>query len=198
MLRRAAATAITRASGRRTPRTTGAIAGLCTTPTPPPTTPRPPPTSSKWIDEVWKSEEPEGDVLRGRPPPAPSDSLHLLHEPLTRPRLLDMTFPGGARITLPFTFSNLAGHGSFVFLMASYLETDFLNLRLYALSGITLSLVFQYFREKPLLIPVRWNSLFWLINAVMIFFLVKENSEAEDLMQNEEQKVRTFPGPCRS
>jgi len=33
--------------------------------------------------------------------------------------------------------SNIAGHGAFVFLAVSYLDSDFLQLRLYAMSGIS-------------------------------------------------------------
>lgn len=72
-----------------------------------------------------------------------------------------------------YNLSDLCGHGSFVCLALSYLESDFLSLRMYAMSGITLSILFQYYREKPLWIPIRWNSLFLLINAVMIGYLVK-------------------------
>jgi hypothetical protein len=45
------------------------------------------------------------------------------------------------RIT--YSFSNICGHGAFILLALSYLETEFLNLRLYATSGIFLSILFQ-------------------------------------------------------
>lgn len=90
-------------------------------------------------------------------------------------------------IRYPFTFSDLAGHGSFLFLALSYLESDFLNLRLYALSGISLSIIFQYYREKPLWIPIRWNSLFFLINSIMIFLLLKQRTDAENLPDEQKQ-----------
>ena len=102
----------------------------------------------------------------------------------------------------------MAGHGSFFFLALSYLENDFLNLRLFALSGqissviififititsiiifflslywnlyvlclytgISLSIIFQYYRERPLWIPIKWNALFLLINTVMAMFILK-------------------------
>lgn len=80
-----------------------------------------------------------------------------------------------------YTWSDLAGHGSFLFLACSYLENDFLKLRLYAVCGITLSILFQYYREKPLWIPIRWNSLFLLINTVMIGILWKKSTDAKNL-----------------
>lgn len=102
-----------------------------------------------------------------------------------------------------YTFSNLAGHGAFIFLALSYLESDFLSLRVYAVSGtlilhdicdikvikllriailgIALSIIFQYYREHPLLIPIRWNGLFLTINIGMIALLLKEANDANAL-----------------
>lgn len=91
-------------------------------------------------------------------------------------------------IKLPsFTWSEIAGHGSFLFLACSYLESDFLNLRLFAVSGITLSILFQYYREIPLWIPIRWNTLFLLINVVMIGMLIKESRDADNLADEEKK-----------
>jgi CRP-like cAMP-binding protein len=84
----------------------------------------------------------------------------------------------GNLVPVSYTISNLAGHGSFLVLALGYLESDLLNLRLFAFSGICLSVVFQYYREKPLWIPIRWNTLFLLINAVMITYLLKEKNDA--------------------
>ena len=61
-----------------------------------------------------------------------------------------------------------------------------MNLRIYAMSGLTLSIIFQYYRERPLWIPIRWNTLFLLINAIMILLIMKENHDA--LNMPEEQK----------
>ena len=95
--------------------------------------------------------------------------------------------PTSSKLVIPFTWSNIAGHGSFLFLALSYLESDFLSLRLYAFSGISLSIIFQYYREKPLWIPIRWNSLFLLINAIMIMILLKEEDDARNIP--DEQKL---------
>jgi len=85
-----------------------------------------------------------------------------------------------------FTLSNLAGHGAFIMLALSYLETEFLNLRVYAASGVFLSILFQYYREVPLWIPIRWNTLFLVINIGMITIIVKQTSDAEN-MPNEQK-----------
>eukprot|EP01031_Cornospumella_fuschlensis_P037269 gene37269-45248_t len=85
------------------------------------------------------------------------------------------------KVAFPYSLSDLAGHGSFVFLALSYLESDFLHLRMYAVSGITLSIIFQYYREKPLWIPIRWNTLFLLINGIMIGLLVRDDIAANNI-----------------
>jgi hypothetical protein len=78
-------------------------------------------------------------------------------------------------MNLSYKLSNVAGHGAFVFLAVSYLDSDFLQLRLYAMSGISLSIIFQYYRDKPLWIPIRWNAVFLLINVVMIALLLRDD-----------------------
>ena len=78
-------------------------------------------------------------------------------------------------MNLSYKLSNVAGHGAFVFLAVSYLDSDFLQLRLYAMSGISLSIIFQYYRDKPVWIPIRWNVLFLLINVAMIALLLRDD-----------------------
>lgn len=89
--------------------------------------------------------------------------------------------------TFKYQLTNLAGHGSFVMLALGYLESDFLHLRAYAFTGITLSILFQYYREKPLWIPIRWNSLFLLINGVMIYLLLNEEDSLSNLPTDMQQ-----------
>ena len=69
---------------------------------------------------------------------------------MVRPRLFRFTGPrfftkrgAPSSYTIAYTWSNVAGHGSFLFLALSYLEKDFLNLRLFAVSGISLAMIFQ-------------------------------------------------------
>lgn len=118
----------------------------------------------------------------------------------------------------PFSWSEAAGHGSFVFLALSYLENDFLWLRMYAFSGketicivtvtymflslvhvrigITLSIIFQYYREIPLWIPIRWNFLFLLINGVMIALLLKEQNDANNIQVGRSPSSTQTRFPC--
>jgi hypothetical protein len=98
----------------------------------------------------------------------------------------------GSQQKYRITLSDLAGHSSFLFLAFSYLENDLLHLRIFAISGISLSVVFQYYREKPLWIPIRWNSLFLAINAVMILLLLKENIDADNIPDEEKVLYETL------
>ena len=86
-----------------------------------------------------------------------------------------------------YSYSDLCGHGAFFMLGLSYLETEIFNLRLYAATGITLSILFQYYREKPLWIPIRWNTIFLLINSIMIAHLLKEQYEVLLIPQEQMQ-----------
>lgn len=79
------------------------------------------------------------------------------------------------------SLSDVAGHASFILLAISYLESDFLHLRLFATSGITFSILFQYYREKPLWLPIGYNSVFLMINLVMILMLLKEENDANSI-----------------
>ena len=91
------------------------------------------------------------------------------------------------RYNLPvsWTLSNLFGHASFGFLAMSYLATDPLQLRLFAASGVSCAIVFQYYREKPLWLPLKWNALFLLINTTMALILLSEAAGAEHLTAEE-------------
>jgi CRP-like cAMP-binding protein len=95
-------------------------------------------------------------------------------------------------LILPYTLSNLAGHGSFLCLALAYMESDYLHLRMYAFTGVGLAMVFQYYREKPLWIPIRWNGLFLLINLFMIMTLMKEESDASNLTEEEKHLFKTL------
>ena len=94
----------------------------------------------------------------------------------------------GRKESKPFTLSQLAGHGSFMLLAMSYLENEFLNLRIYALSGISLSIVFQYYREVPLWLPIGWNALFLLINTGMVLLILREKN-AIDYIPGEQKNL---------
>jgi hypothetical protein len=108
----------------------------------------------------------------------------LLRGAMIRRRMFKVPFLRDAQV---MSFSDVAGHSAFVCLAASYMATDISDLRITAISGITLSIIFQYYREKPLWIPIRWNFLFLITNAVLLYLLFKESNDADNLP--EEQKL---------
>ena len=69
----------------------------------------------------------------------------------------------------------------------SYIESDIMMLRLFALSGLSLSIVFQYYRDVPLWIPIRWNGLFCMINIAMIAILLKKERDASALPDEQKE-----------
>lgn len=123
--------------------------------------------------------------------------LQFLQTEMVKQRFIEITVPGmtSARTKtrrIFYTLSNLAGHGSFLLLALSYLEKDFLHLRLFAATGMSLSIIFQYYREKPLWIPIRWNLLFIIINATMTGLLLKEEADADHMSKDEKELFSTF------
>mmetsp|Transcript_27466 Transcript_27466/g.45067 ORF Transcript_27466/g.45067 Transcript_27466/m.45067 type:complete len:540 (-) Transcript_27466:545-2164(-) len=69
-----------------------------------------------------------------------------------------------------FTLSECFGHSSFIFVAASYLTQDFLELRIMAVLGSTSMLFFTYFHPhgRVLWLPLKWNVLFIAINSYRI------------------------------
>ena len=86
-----------------------------------------------------------------------------------------------------YNYSNIAGHAAFVSMALSYTESDIMMLRLFALSGLSLSIIFQYYREAPLWIPIRWNGLFVMINVAMIAILLKKERDASALPDEQKE-----------
>lgn len=120
------------------------------------------------------------------PPDGVQELLRDIRSAMIEKKNIALQLPG-RMVNYHCSWSDLAGHGSFMFLACSYLESDFLNLRMFAMSGITLSILFQYYREKPLWLPIGWNSLFLLINAVMIGALIKDDLAADNLSAEEKK-----------
>jgi len=77
-----------------------------------------------------------------------------------------------------WTLSNLFGHASFGFLALAYVSQDALMLRGFAVGGVSCAVIFQYYREKPLWLPIRWNALFLAINLGMIAVLLSDEADA--------------------
>ena len=82
---------------------------------------------------------------------------------------------------VPTKIATACGHAAFVLTGLAFVTTDILQLRLVALGGITTSMIFQYFRPQPLMLPLKWNALFFSINVVMASLLVHERMEADDM-----------------
>jgi len=95
------------------------------------------------------------------------------HPLMTRERVVKLGIP------VTFTMSNVFGHLSFVLLGYSYLTSDLLTLRALAVGGLSFAVVFQYFRAAPLWLPIRWNALFVVINAVWVAKLYYDANFAE-------------------
>lgn len=121
-----------------------------------------------FLDKVKDSIRRRGILIRGA---------------MIRRRMFKLPFHSTPEI---ISYSDLCGHGAFVCLAVSYLSSDITYLRMSAVSGIMLSIIFQYYREKPLWIPIRWNGIFLITNIVLLIQLFKEANDADNLP--EEQK----------
>jgi CRP-like cAMP-binding protein len=93
---------------------------------------------------------------------------------------------------MSYSISTMAGHGSFIFVAFAYLEDEFLPLRMYAVCGISLSMIFQFYREVPLMLPFKWNALFLAINATMIAILLDEKSKVEEIAPDERSLYNNY------
>ena len=117
-----------------------------------------------------------GDMIRKRPFNVPKP----LQRFLTSQRITSHTLKEGAKKeAFTMSYSEITGHTAFLFSLCMFLETDIFNLRLFAIGSILSSVIFQYYREIPLLIPIRWNLLFVCINIGMLGLLLQEYHEAE-------------------
>jgi len=113
----------------------------------------------------------------------------LVRGEMLRQRIMFNPFIMGKEVR---NLSDIAGHGAFLMLAISYTETDVFNLRMYAAAGVSLSIVFQYYRAQPLYLPIRWNFLFLLINLVMMGALLKQSIEAAGIPDEQKKLYATF------
>ena len=102
---------------------------------------------------------------------------------MTRARML-RALPGGG-----FTAAEAAGHVSFVLLGVSYLTSDLLTLRALEVGGLSAAVVFQYFRDVPLWLPIRWNALFVAINVFWVAKLYYDETAARRWSSGEERAL---------
>ena len=61
----------------------------------------------------------------------------------------------------------------------SYGSHDVLQLRLLAMSSLSLTCAFQYFRPSPLWLPLGWNAIFFGLNGAMAAAILWERGEAD-------------------
>jgi hypothetical protein len=97
-----------------------------------------------------------------------------------RPAILDNTLPfmNNKRKFLGMSLSELAGHSSFLCVTFAYVNSDILVLRYLVMGGISLAIIFQFYRPAPLWVPIRWNILLLAINTAMITALLIERNKA--------------------
>ena len=86
------------------------------------------------------------------------------------PKIPFMTTTNSKPIVFVYQLSDVCGHGAFILLAVSYMESDFLQLRIFAVSSGFLSMLFQFYREKPLWIPLQWQ----VLQLYYLFHLLKK------------------------
>ena len=96
--------------------------------------------------------------------------------PLPIPRWISPTYS-------TTTISEIFGHSSFILVAISYAEDDFLHLRLLAIAGSAVMLVFAYFHPhgRVLWLPFKWNVLFIAINSYRVAKVYMDRFFAEQL-----------------
>lgn len=82
-----------------------------------------------------------------------------------------------------FTITECFGHSSFILVAISYAVDDFLMLRILAVAGSTVMLVFTYFHPygRVLWLPFKWNVLFIVLNSYRIGKIYLDRYMAEQL-----------------
>jgi len=109
------------------------------------------------------------------------DSLY--HSPLGNWFLTERSITETRKLSI----SDFCGHMSFVILAISFICSELLHLRIVAFfAGMSMA-TFNYFHPngRPLWLPFRWNILFLLINSGWIFYLLKQQYDANHLKQYE-------------
>ena len=141
----------------------------------------------EWMDYIKRKMVIfRGDMIRKRPFNVPLPLQRFLTSQRNTTYTLDK-MTSQAKNVFTLSYSEISGHTAFLFSLCMFLETDIFNLRLFAVGSIMSSVVFQYYREVPLLIPIRWNILFILINIGMIGLLLRDYHEAEYLPKEEKE-----------
>ena len=116
-----------------------------------------------------------------------TDAMRRVNAFMVREREIRV-FPG-ARGRVATSLSSVAGHVSFLLLGYSYMTSDLLTLRALAVGGLSAAVVFQYFRDVPLWLPIRWNALFVAINVFWVAKLYYDEYNAEHWCTTEERSL---------
>jgi CRP-like cAMP-binding protein len=110
--------------------------------------------------------------------------LHSINLVLNQPRALPIPrWISPQRVT--FAYSELFGHWSFVLVAVSYAVDDFVQLRLIAIAGSSMMLIFTYFHPhgKVLWLPFRWNLLFIGLNSWRVARVYLDRYWSDQLLQ---------------
>eukprot|EP00978_Attheya_sp_CCMP212_P009859 scaffold23476_cov53-Attheya_sp.AAC.2 len=83
----------------------------------------------------------------------------------------------------------VAGHTAFILMLLAYVRRDILELRMLAISSISFTMIYQYFRPRPLYLPLAWNSIFLSLNITMATLLYKEYYDAHYRMSPQLQGI---------
>jgi CRP-like cAMP-binding protein len=78
------------------------------------------------------------------------------------------------QLTDIFSSENIPGHVSYILIALSYWLTRMLYLRLIAVAGLTLEIVYFSMSGGDLRIGVAWGIIFILINLYQLFWLIRE------------------------
>ena len=139
--------------------------------------------------KVRRADDPSGAA----PSPAPREHrdestrwgiLDHRNVAMTRRRTLRM----GPWI-VEYTFTELALHAGFVITALSYLESDLVTLRTLAVLGSVSAIMWQYYKQQPTWLAIRWNILFMLINIAWVSVLLLRLQRAESNIDDEEDEV---------
>ena len=83
------------------------------------------------------------------------------------------------------TVREFCGHFGFIFLGSSYLVEDPFALRALAAASFSSQICFQFFRETPQWLPIRWNAFFVFVNVAWLAKMMNDR-DLSGLSQDED------------
>lgn len=97
---------------------------------------------------------------------------------LNKKRIMDMNL------------AEIAGNLASILVLVAYTTTDMFSLRVVSICATLLSTSYQYYRQVPLWIPIRWNIVLLLINSFMVTRLYLERKRANEMSKDMEALYR--------